>query len=137
MHAIVGNVEQEVGDERVAADRKRVEAVDRLGELAVHADGALVTEQANFGVELVQVNLDQAFHLVQGLDLGLPIQKPIELFNSGFTEKVPKQNCFLKKWAYPDLFFVYFRSFSNKQYNRSMRKMSKCPSSIQCWDSNQ
>ena len=44
-----------------------------------------------------------------------------------------------KKWAKPGLFFVYFWSFSNKQYNfynKSMWKMS-CPSSIRRWDSNQ
>ena len=38
----------------------------------------------------------------------------------------------------PGLFFVYFRSFSNKHhynfYNKYMRK--KCPSSIRCRDSN-
>ena len=49
-----------------------------------------------------------------------------------------KQWVFLKKWAKPGLFFVYFQSFSNKQYNfynKSMWKMS-CPSSIRRLDSN-
>ena len=46
---------------------------------------------------------------------------------------------FFFKWANPGLFFVYFRSFSNKHYynfyNRLMWKMS-CPSSIRHRDSN-
>ena len=46
---------------------------------------------------------------------------------------------FLKKWSEPALFFVYFQSFSNKQYffaTNQCEKRSKCPSSKQHRDSN-
>ena len=45
---------------------------------------------------------------------------------------------FFKKWANPGLFLVYFRSFSNKQYNFYNKQMWKMlsPSSIQHRDSN-
>ena len=41
---------------------------------------------------------------------------------------------FLQKWAITGLFFVYFRVF--KQTIFTTNKCEKCPSSIQCWDSN-
>ena len=44
----------------------------------------------------------------------------------------------LKKWANPGLFW-FFRSFQTNNANfttNQCEKMSKCPSSIQCWDSN-
>ena len=42
-----------------------------------------------------------------------------------------------KKWANSGLFFVYFRSFSNKHhYNFTTNICEKCPSSIRCRDSN-
>ena len=47
-------------------------------------------------------------------------------------------NLFLKEWANPGPFFVYFWSFQTNNtifYNKSMWKMSR-PSSIQRWDSN-
>ena len=44
---------------------------------------------------------------------------------------------FLKKWANPGLFFVYFRSFSNKHYKFLQQIfVKKYPSSIRCPDSN-
>ena len=44
---------------------------------------------------------------------------------------------FLKKWAIPGLFFVYFRSFS-QNINTILQQINlkKCPSSIEHWDSN-
>ena len=47
-------------------------------------------------------------------------------------------NLFLKEWANPGPFFVYFWSFQTNNtifYNKSMWKMS-CPSSIRRRDSN-
>ena len=48
----------------------------------------------------------------------------------------PEVRRVLKKWANPGLFFVYFQSFSNKQYNFYKKYVKKCPSSIRCRDSN-
>ena len=55
----------------------------------------------------------------------------------------PLAFCFLKfvfstvfRWVIPCLFLVYFRSFSNNHYNLYNKSSEKCPSSIQCWDSN-
>ena len=44
---------------------------------------------------------------------------------------------FLKKWAIPGLFFVYFRSFQTN-INTILQQINvkKCPSSIRRWDSN-
>ena len=44
---------------------------------------------------------------------------------------------FFKKWANSGFFFIYFRSFSNKQYNFYNKSIGKkCPSSIRRRDSN-
>ena len=44
---------------------------------------------------------------------------------------------FKKKMGQPGLFFIYFRSFSNKhQYNFTTINVKKCPSSIRHRDSN-
>ena len=44
---------------------------------------------------------------------------------------------FIEKWANPGLFFVYFRSFSNKHYKFLQQIfVKKYPSSIRCPDSN-
>ena len=42
------------------------------------------------------------------------------------------------KWAmgHPGLFFVYFRSFHTNITIFNTNILGKCPSSIQCWDSN-
>ena len=43
---------------------------------------------------------------------------------------------FLKKWANPGLFFIYFH-FSNTHYKFYNKQVcEKCVSSIRCWDSN-
>ena len=52
-------------------------------------------------------------------------------------ELMGKISKFLKKWAIPGLFFVYFRSFS-QNINTILQQINlkKCPSSIEHWDSN-
>ena len=43
-------------------------------------------------------------------------QKQLILLISTTQLSLNKNDNFLKKWANPGLFFVYFRSFSNKHY---------------------
>ena len=46
-------------------------------------------------------------------------------------------NLFFKKWANPDLFFIYFRSFQTNIITIFITNIcEKCPSSIQFQDSN-
>ena len=45
-------------------------------------------------------------------------------------------NFFLKKWAKPILFFVYFRSFQTNITTLQQIYVKKCPSSIRSRDSN-
>ena len=45
-------------------------------------------------------------------------------------------NLFLKKWANPDLFFIYFRLSKHTIQFLQQINVKKCPSSIWCWDSN-
>ena len=47
-----------------------------------------------------------------------------------------KGRVFLKKWANPGLFFVYFRSFQTNITIFTTNICEKCPSSIWCRDSN-
>ena len=43
---------------------------------------------------------------------------------------------FLKKWANPGLFYIYFRLFKHTLHFLQQIKVKKCPSRIQCRDSN-
>ena len=43
---------------------------------------------------------------------------------------------FLKKWAIPDLFLVYFRLFKQTIQFLQQIDVKKYPSSIRCWDLN-
>ena len=43
---------------------------------------------------------------------------------------------FLKNWANPGLFFVYFWSFQTNNTIFTTNQCEKCPSSIRRWDSN-
>ena len=61
----------------------------------------------------------------------------LQLFN--FTSQLDRFQFYLffKKWADPSIFFVYFRSFSNKhQYNFTSNLCEKCQSRILNWDLN-
>ena len=48
------------------------------------------------------------------------------------------RHIFLKKWATPGLFFVYFRSFqtNNTIFTTNQCEKTSCPSRIRRWDSN-
>ena len=47
-----------------------------------------------------------------------------------------KFEVFLKKWANPGLFFIYFRSFQTNNTIFTTNQCEKCPSSTWHWDSN-
>ena len=48
----------------------------------------------------------------------------------------PIQFFFLKKWANPSLFLIYFRLFKHTLLFLQQINVKKYPSSIWCWDSN-
>ena len=48
-----------------------------------------------------------------------------------------KELFFFFKWANPGLFLFDFRLFNQTNTNFATNQCEKCPSSIQCWDSNQ
>lgn len=87
-HELVRNVEQEVRNQGVAADRIRVEHVDGGGELSVRFRRLLVDEEADLGVEVNEVDLDQALDLVQSLDLSFAVQKPVQLLEASFGKEI-------------------------------------------------
>ena len=43
---------------------------------------------------------------------------------------------FLKNWANPGLFFIYFRLFKHTPQFLQQINLKKCPPSLWCWESN-
>ena len=77
----------------------------------------------------------------------LTTQEPIPIIGSGRSQLISwchkldrtvTHTVFLKKWANPGLFFIYFRSFqtNNTIFTANQCEKMSCPSSIRCQDSN-
>ena len=79
---------------------------------------------------------------VQPIDFYIPCYYPFtfnRLNRSRMSLKLYNITTVSYKWANPGLFFVYFWSFqaNNTMFTTNQcEKLSKCPSSIQCQDSN-
>ena len=54
----------------------------------------------------------------------------------GILGEILQLYLFLKKWAIPDLFLVYFRLFKQTIQFLQQIDVKKYPSSIRCWDLN-
>ena len=72
-------------------------------------------------------------YCLNGLDstkqANLLLSKPIE---SNKKQAESHTAILFKKWANPDLFFIYFRSFQTNNTILQQIYVKKCPSSIQC-----
>ena len=58
------------------------------------------------------------------------------MFNEHTLGRHRMHTVFSKKWANPDLFFIYFRPFKHTLQFLLQINVKKCPSSIQCRVSN-
>ena len=67
--------------------------------------------------------------------LPTPTKKQFLRLSDDMVTTMTFGNIFLKKWANPGLFFIYFHSFTHITIFTS-NKCEKCPFSIRCQDSN-